>query len=255
MKTYIHTVPITHFIGGYWVLHLVSIPILLPSFLNLRWLTLGLCHFIFVLWWNEGMTNFVFFSKIFTSKECSAREILKKFNLTNSKPVSTLMEVEVKVSKHRGGDFVDSTIYKSLIESLRYLMCTMTDFFFGVELIRRYMKTPTITRSNATKNIFWYIKGTLNFGLFHSYLGDFKLKEYCHSDWVSDVDDRKSTTIVVVVVVVIIIIIIFIFGGYNIYFELNEIIHCDLVHLWSWICCRNFICLLCNLVEKFIEQC
>ena len=47
----------------------------------------------------------------------------------------------VKTRKNEEGERVDSTIFKSLVESLRYL--TRPDILYEVELISRYMESPT----------------------------------------------------------------------------------------------------------------
>jgi hypothetical protein len=49
----------------------------------------------------------------------------------------------------------------------------------------------------ALKQILWYTKGTINFGLFYGYSNSFKLVDYSDSDWAGDMDDRKSTMIFV----------------------------------------------------------
>ncbi|KAF7132073.1 hypothetical protein RHSIM_Rhsim09G0034600 [Rhododendron simsii] len=53
---------------------------------------------------------------------------------------------------------VDSTLFKSLVGSLRYLTCTRPDILFGVGLISRYMEAPTMTHFKAAKRILRYLK-------------------------------------------------------------------------------------------------
>ena len=47
----------------------------------------------------------------------------------------------VKTKNKEEGERVDSTIFKSLVGSLRYL--TRPDILYGVGLISRYMESPT----------------------------------------------------------------------------------------------------------------
>jgi hypothetical protein len=47
---------------------------------------------------------------------------------------------------------IDATLYKSLVESLRYLRCTSPDIIYGVGLVSRYMEEPKITHWKAIKN-------------------------------------------------------------------------------------------------------
>ncbi|XP_059669533.1 uncharacterized mitochondrial protein AtMg00810-like [Cornus florida] len=127
---------------------------------------------------------------IFIHQEGYAKEILKKFKMEDCKLVNTPMEVGIKLSRDKDGEIVDPTFFKSLVGSLRYLTCTKPDILFTVRLVSR----PTITHFKVAKRILRYIKGTLDFGLFYSFSNDFKLLGYCDSDWVEDLDDRKSTS-------------------------------------------------------------
>ncbi|XP_050889993.1 uncharacterized mitochondrial protein AtMg00810-like [Lathyrus oleraceus] len=91
---------------------------------------------------------------IFITQEGYAKEVLKKFKMDDANPVGTPMECGNKLSKHENGEFVDPTLYKSLVGSLRYLTSTRPDILYVVGVIIGYRD----------------------------------------SDWSGDLDDRKSTT-------------------------------------------------------------
>ncbi|KAL0561666.1 hypothetical protein IC582_002106 [Cucumis melo] len=131
---------------------------------------------------------------IFIFQERYTREILEKFNMMSSKPIATPIEIETKLSKHEEGDDVDSSYFKSLVGSLRYLTCTRPDILFSVGLVSRFMESPTTTHLKVAKRIIRYLKGTLDYGLFYSSSKEFNLEGYCDSDWAGDTNDRKSTS-------------------------------------------------------------
>ncbi|CAH9069840.1 unnamed protein product [Cuscuta europaea] len=131
---------------------------------------------------------------IFITQEGYTREVLKKFNMEDSKPVSTPVESGLKLSRYDKGKLIDPTYFKSLVGSLRYLTCTRPDILFGVGLVSRFMEAPTTTHLKAGKRILRYLKGTTEYGLFYSSYDEFKLVGYSDSDWGGDIDDRKSTT-------------------------------------------------------------
>ena len=87
---------------------------------------------------------------------------------------------------------INSTTFKSLVRSLRYLTCTRPDILYGVRLVSWFMETLTMTHIKASKQILWYIKGTIDFSLFNGYSNNFVLVGYSDSDWVGDTNDRKS---------------------------------------------------------------
>lgn len=61
-------------------------------------------------------------ARIFISQKRYMGEILDKFGMSNCSVVNTLVIVNHRISKDDEGNVVDSTKYKSLIGSLRYLM-------------------------------------------------------------------------------------------------------------------------------------
>ncbi|KAL0443704.1 UNVERIFIED_CONTAM: Retrovirus-related Pol polyprotein from transposon TNT 1-94 [Sesamum latifolium] len=120
---------------------------------------------------------------IFISQEGYAKEILKKFEMENCMPVSTPVECGVKLSSRQDGKKINSTYFKSLVGSLRYLTCTRPDILFGVGLVSRHMEAPTTSHLKVAKRILRYIQGTIDHGIFYKSSQDFELVGYCDSDW------------------------------------------------------------------------
>lgn len=52
---------------------------------------------------------------IFNSQEGYAKGVLKRFNMDDSKPVSTPVECGIKLSKNKEGEKVDPTLFKSIV--------------------------------------------------------------------------------------------------------------------------------------------
>ena len=80
---------------------------------------------------------------IFVSQESYTKEVLKKFNMLDCNPVNTPMEGGLKLSKFDEGEKVDSTIFKSLVGSLRYLTNTRPDILYAVGAVCRFTEAPT----------------------------------------------------------------------------------------------------------------
>jgi len=57
----------------------------------------------------------------------------------------------VKLLKNDESEQINSTTFTSLVESLRYLTCTRSYILFGVRLVSKFMKTPTMTHLKALK--------------------------------------------------------------------------------------------------------
>ncbi|XP_027351227.1 uncharacterized protein LOC113862337 [Abrus precatorius] len=132
--------------------------------------------------------------EIFIFQKKYAVDILKKFKMENSKPISTPVEEKLKLKKDSDERRIDSTYYKNLIRSLRYLTATRLDIVFGVGLLSRFMEEPRACHLQGAKRILRYIKDTLTEGTFCANNFNIKLVGYTDSDWAGDIVTRKSTS-------------------------------------------------------------
>ena len=128
------------------------------------------------------------------------RKILKKANMSNYRHVKYPMESKIKIDRDEGGEPVDSTLFRSIIGELGYLVYTRPDIAYSVGVLSRYMDKPTMLYYNCVKKVLCYIKGRLEFGLVYlqgtgNYLlSGYSDSDHADSDHVGSVDDRKSTT-------------------------------------------------------------
>jgi len=112
--------------------------------------------------------------------------------MLNCKPISTPVDIGVKLSLASDEKEVNPTLFKQIVGSLRYLCHTRPDIAYGVGLISRYMVKPTTSHLIAAKRILRYVKGTSNYGIQYSKNQSDELVVYSDSDWSGDKDDRKS---------------------------------------------------------------
>ncbi|KAI5328057.1 hypothetical protein L3X38_027453 [Prunus dulcis] len=81
-----------------------------------------------------------------------------------------------------------------------YLTATRLDLMFAVSLISRYMESPTELHYQTDKRVLHYLKGTTDLGLFYNKETRNKkeargeLMGFSDSDYVDDLNDRKSTS-------------------------------------------------------------
>ncbi|GJV51684.1 putative ribonuclease H-like domain-containing protein [Tanacetum coccineum] len=99
---------------------------------------------------------------IFISQDKYVAEILKKFNYSDVKSASTLVDLEKPLVKD--GD-VDVHLYRSMIGSLMYLTASRPDIMFAVCACARFQVTPKTSHLLAVKRIFRYLKGKPTLGL------------------------------------------------------------------------------------------
>jgi hypothetical protein len=90
---------------------------------------------------------------------------MKKFNMTELKPVSTPMSSTTSLGPNENGEAVDQREYRSMIDSLLYLTATRPDIQFTVGLCARFQSSPRSSHRTTVQRVFRYFKHTLKFGI------------------------------------------------------------------------------------------
>ena len=125
------------------------------------------------------------------------RDLLSKTAMDEANSISSPMVGGCKLTKTGSEDFMDPTLYRSVVGALQYATITHPEISFSVNKVCQFMSQPTEQHWVAVKRILRYLKGTLHFGL--KLEPNFSTKHYsvhafCDADWASDLDDRSSTS-------------------------------------------------------------
>ncbi|GJR97225.1 retrovirus-related pol polyprotein from transposon TNT 1-94 [Tanacetum coccineum] len=89
------------------------------------------------------------------------------------------------------GKPVDATLYRDMIGSLMYLTSSRPDLIYAVCLCARYQTKPTEKHLQEVKQIFRYLKGTINMGLWYSNDIVISLTAYANADHAGSLAKRK----------------------------------------------------------------
>nr|GEV10427.1 hypothetical protein [Tanacetum cinerariifolium] len=152
--------------------------------------------------WYDELSNFLV-SKgiqinqsprgIFINQAKYAQEILIKHGMTSCDSIGTPM-----ATKHLDADLsgipVDQTKYQSMVGSLMYLTASRPDIMHVTCYCARYQAKPTEKHLTAVKQIFRYLKDTINMGLWYPKDIGFDLTAFLDSDHAGCLDPRKSTS-------------------------------------------------------------
>jgi hypothetical protein len=95
------------------------------------------------------------------------KDILKKFKMDDSKPLSTPMSTTTALNADEDGEPVDQKEYWSMIGYLLYLTATRPDIQFSVCLCARFQASPRTSHRQAVKRIFRYLRYTPELGLWY----------------------------------------------------------------------------------------
>jgi hypothetical protein len=96
------------------------------------------------------------------------KDLMKKFNMAELKPVSTPMSSVTSLSPDEDGKAMDQREYRSMIGSLLYLIATRSDIQFAMGLCARFQASPRSFHRMAVQRVFRYLKHTLEFTIWYS---------------------------------------------------------------------------------------
>ncbi|KAI3718383.1 hypothetical protein L6452_19252 [Arctium lappa] len=122
------------------------------------------------------------------------KDMLKKFDLTQTSAMKTLMAPPLTLNKDPARKPVNVTAYRALISFLLYLTASRPDIMYSTCLCARYQSEPKESHLIDVKRIFRYLKGTPNLGLWYPKDSGFDLIRYSDSDFAGCKLDKKSTT-------------------------------------------------------------
>jgi hypothetical protein len=108
--------------------------------------------------------------------------------------VSTPMSSAVSLGPDEDGEAVDQREYKSMIDSLLYLIATRPDIQFVVGLCARLQASPCSSHQTTVQRVFRYLKHTPEFGIWYSVSSSQDLVGFSDADFAGCGIDRKSTS-------------------------------------------------------------
>jgi hypothetical protein len=131
---------------------------------------------------------------MFISQGKYLREMLKRFQMEDSKLVGTPMVTRCKLRKDDDTPDVDQSSYRSTIGSLLYITASHPNIMHDVGMVGRFQSAPKQSHLQAVKRIFRYLKERMNYGLWYPRNHNFQLTTYSDANWANYVDERKSTS-------------------------------------------------------------
>jgi hypothetical protein len=130
----------------------------------------------------------------FVHQDKYMKDLVKKFNMAELKPVSTLRSTATSLGPDEDGEAMDQREYRSMISSLLYLTATRSDIQFTVGLCARFQASPRSSHRTTVQRIFKYLKHTPEFGIWHSASSSLDLVGFSDADFAGCGIDRKSTS-------------------------------------------------------------
>jgi hypothetical protein len=130
----------------------------------------------------------------FLSQEKYTKDLSKRFNMEKCKPIKTPKPTNGHLDLDEGGNPVNQTLYRSMIDSLLYLTASRPDIMFSVCMCARFQSNTKKAHLRAVKRILRYLRHTPSVGLWYPKGATFDLIGYSDSDYAGCKIDRKSTS-------------------------------------------------------------
>nr|GEV46751.1 hypothetical protein [Tanacetum cinerariifolium] len=135
--------------------------------------------------------------RVWTTGFSSPRGIFinqSKYAHDSCDPLDTPMVETSKLDEDKEGKIINPSHYHGMIGTLIYLIANRADLQFAICMCARYQAWPNEKHSHAIKRIFWYLRGTVNQGLW--YLKDYliDLTTFADANHAGCQDTRSSTS-------------------------------------------------------------
>ncbi|XP_066374765.1 uncharacterized mitochondrial protein AtMg00810-like [Miscanthus floridulus] len=104
-----------------------------------------------------------------------ASKLLERNDMAKCKPCVTPMEERLKLTKASTMVKVDATLYRSIVDGLRYLVHTRPDIALAVGYISCFMEDPREDHRAMVKWLLCYVKGTMDQGIVFPKIGGSRL--------------------------------------------------------------------------------
>ena len=125
-----------------------------------------------------------------------ASKLLEWSGMAECKPSMTPMVERLKLTKASTTVKVDSTLYRSIVGGLHYLVHMRPDIAFVVGYVSRFMEDPREDHWVTVKRLLRYVKGTVDQGIIFPKTGRSRLQltVFSDADMAGDIDGRRSTS-------------------------------------------------------------
>ncbi|XP_017976405.1 PREDICTED: uncharacterized mitochondrial protein AtMg00810 [Theobroma cacao] len=122
-------------------------------------------------------------------------DLLEKYGMLGTKPVTTLIDYSHKLSKYSDSkEIVDLTGYRQLVGKLLYLTFTRLDISYAAQVLSQFMEKPKHDHLSTTYRVLKYLKAASGQGILMKSDSKLVVSTYSNSGWVGCIDIRRPVT-------------------------------------------------------------
>jgi len=134
--------------------------------------------------------------KLYISQKEYTEQVLSRFGMEQSRPVTTPMErISSKTMSEPSDPAPTDVPYRQAIGSLIYLVTgSRPDIAFAVSRLSKYLENPLQSHWVAVKRVFRYLAGTRTHAIHYDGSRGIEVEGYSDSDYAGCIETRKSTS-------------------------------------------------------------
>nr|XP_017245376.1 PREDICTED: uncharacterized mitochondrial protein AtMg00810-like [Daucus carota subsp. sativus] len=121
-------------------------------------------------------------------------DLLQAFDPPDSTPVTSPLDLNVKLQHKTGEPLEDPSQYRTLVGKLNFLTNTRPDLSFSVQHLCQFMSDPRLPHWHAALHVLRYLKTDPGKGLLVNNSPSFAIEAYCDADWAACPQTRKSVS-------------------------------------------------------------
>ena len=118
-------------------------------------------------------------------------DLLSETRKLGAKPCSIPMTPNVHITKE-GDLFEDLERYRRLVGKLNYLKITRPNIAYPINVLSKYMSSPTIKHWAAVEHILCYLKEAPGRRILYKKHGHIRIECFLDADWAGSKEDRRS---------------------------------------------------------------
>ncbi len=115
-------------------------------------------------------------------------DMLQTFGMANCNLTKVPMVEGIHLETYMNDQKVNTTISRRMVGKLIYLVHIRPYITFFVSLVSHFLTHLQLLHLNAIKQIFRYLKGTIDYGIFYKKGGNIELEAFVDAYWASDIE-------------------------------------------------------------------
>jgi len=111
------------------------------------------------------------------------KDLFNKSNMSSARPQLSPMISSTRIAQDGSTTFSDTSLYRSIVGSLQYLILTCPEISYSVNKVCQFMYNPQEHHWKSVKRILRYLAGTIHHGLLLRKSPHLHIQAFANANW------------------------------------------------------------------------